>query len=259
MSIFEEKITNANTYDKKDALSNIRALYSMWKSGKLGGEIMPEDSNPNLALDEEQNYIYFTLPMALNYQRNSYKLWESALKTYDDPYTRYLFNPQEVICKDVQQIQNDLVKYKVALQPNKQTVIWITLCNTIVNHLEGSIKNLFIKNDYSVKKILQDIQFTNKKDYPYLSGNKIANYWLYVLLNYTSLQLVDKKNISVAPDTHVIQSTHKLGLIDNIETHNVQEQTAKAWEEVLTGSEFTPIDIHTPMWLWSRSGFPPIN
>ncbi len=46
----------------------------MYKRGELGGEIMPEDSNPHLNKDSLENYLYFTLPMALNYQRNSYTL-----------------------------------------------------------------------------------------------------------------------------------------------------------------------------------------
>jgi hypothetical protein len=33
------------------------------------------------------SYIYFTLPMAWNYQRNSYTLWESANKAYADNET----------------------------------------------------------------------------------------------------------------------------------------------------------------------------
>lgn len=56
----------------------------MYHQGELGGEIMPEDANPKLKKSSLKNYLYFTLPMALNYQRNSYTLWESALKTYQD-------------------------------------------------------------------------------------------------------------------------------------------------------------------------------
>ncbi len=52
----------------------------MWKQGKLGGEVMPEDANPGLERKSLENYLYFTLPMALNYQRNSYTLWENTLK-----------------------------------------------------------------------------------------------------------------------------------------------------------------------------------
>ena len=70
--------------DKKEILAKVEILISMYKSGELGGEIMPEDANPHFEKSSLENYLYFTLPMALNYQRNSYKLWESALKTYND-------------------------------------------------------------------------------------------------------------------------------------------------------------------------------
>lgn len=60
---------------KKDILDKIHRLIELHKNGVLGGEIMPEDENPNLSKESNENYIYFTLLMALNYQRNSYKLW----------------------------------------------------------------------------------------------------------------------------------------------------------------------------------------
>ena len=258
MNLFEEQ-EGTTIYRKADALDNIRALYSMWKKGLLGGELMPEDSNPGLSKDSDENYHYFTLPMALNYQRDSYKLWTAASQAFADPCTNYLFNPNAVITTDVAKVRDDLLKYKVALQPNKHTEIWVTICRTIAEELKGTIKSLFQENGYRVANILEDIQVRNKKKYPYLSGNKIANYWLYVMSEYTSLQLVDKNNISVAPDTHVIQATYKLGLIDNINTNHVQADVAMAWREILSGSEFAPIDVHTPMWLWSRGGFVPIQ
>lgn len=36
-----------------------------------------------------------------------------------------------------------------------------------------------------VNKIRNYIQKENKSKFPYLSGNKICNYWLYVLYQYT--------------------------------------------------------------------------
>lgn len=58
--------------NKKIILDNVDKLMAMYKNGYLGGEVMPEDANPNLRKDSLENYLYFTLPMALNYQRNSY-------------------------------------------------------------------------------------------------------------------------------------------------------------------------------------------
>lgn len=30
---------------------------------------------------------------------------------------------------------------------------------------------------------------------------------------------------------------------------------AERWAHLLEGTDFVPIDVHTPMWLWSRDKF----
>lgn len=75
---------------KKIIYKKARKLIDMYKKGLLGGEVMPEDANPGLSKDSKENCLYFTLPMALNYQRNSYKLWEAAKATYEDALPQYL-------------------------------------------------------------------------------------------------------------------------------------------------------------------------
>ena len=117
--------------NKDEILEKVNKLVNMYKKGLLGGEVMPEDSNPGLEKDCLENYNYFTLPMALNYQRNSYKLWESANKTWEDKDTNFVFDTKKVEKAKVDEVREALVKYKVALQQNKQTEIWIKLSNTI--------------------------------------------------------------------------------------------------------------------------------
>lgn len=141
----------------------------------LGGEKMPEGETPGLDKKSKENYLYFTLPMALNYQRNSYTLWECANKTYHDVETSDVYDINAVVNMDELQLREKLLKYKVALQPNKQPIIWRTLCETIENDFAGDIRKLFCDNDYSVQKIKLYIA-KNKKKFPYLGGNKICNY-----------------------------------------------------------------------------------
>lgn len=122
--------------------------------------------------------------------------------------------------------------------------------------MNGDIRNLFVINGYSVKRIKEYIQ-NNKKDFPYLGGNKICNYWLYVLEQYTDIKFVDRENITVAPDTHVIQASQQLGVITAEESQlaSVQTLLAERWESLLKCTDLKPIDVHTPMWLWSRGKF----
>lgn len=242
---------------KEEILKKVEILYNMYQQGLLGGEIMPEDENPHLKKDSLENYLYFTLPMALNYQRNSYKLWESANKTYQDEETNFVFSPKLVLKSTFEEVQIALTKYKVALQKTKQTEIWIKLCQTFNELFDGDIRKLFALQDHDVDKIREFIRIKNKAKFPYLSGTKICNYWLYVIYLYTNEKYQNIENLTVAPDTHVIKSTHRLGLITDEElmSSNVQEIVIKRWNELFKGTKYKPIDIHTALWLWSRNGF----
>lgn len=242
---------------KDNILKKVDILYKMYQMGKLGGELMPEDNNPSLEKSSLENYLYFTLPMSLNYQRNSYTLWESANKTYQDLETNFVFNPQKVLDKSFEEVQIALTKYKLALQKNKQTEIWIKLCKTFVELYDGDIRKLFESFGNDVDKIRHFIQKENKANFPYLSGTKLCNYWLYVISEYTDRKYINIEKLTVAPDTHVIKSTYRLGLITDIELekNDVQQIVIDRWNELLEGSKYKPIDIHTALWLWSRNGF----
>ena len=243
--------------NKREILKKVDMLYQMWKNGELGGEVMPEDANPGFEKSSLENYLYFTLPMALNYQRNSYILWQSALKTYEDSDTRFVFNPNQCVSKPFEEVQDALTKYKVALQKQKQTEIWISLCHTFLEFFDGDIRQLFNRLGNDVNKIRDFIQKENKKKFPYLSGTKICNYWLYVIWQYTDRKYINMEDLTVAPDTHVVQATYKLGLINEEEftRSDVQLIVIERWNELLKDTKYKPIDIHTPLWLWSRNGF----
>lgn len=246
---------------KEQKIEKIDKLYNAYKSGKLGGEIMPEDSNPNLPIDSIENYLYFTLPMSLNYQRNSYKLWESAKKTYEDSKTNFIFSPKKVLSSSFEEVQSALIKYRLALQKYKQTKIWIKLCETIEILLDGNIKNLFVKCNYDVNKIRDYMQKQHKKDFPYLSGNKLCNYWMYVMYQYTDINYINKSALTIAPDIHVLRSSVKLEIItqNDFNSSNAQIICINNWNDILKDTKYSPIDIHTPLWLWGRSGFKDIT
>jgi len=252
---------SGGSMNKKELLKKVDILYQMYKEGSLGGEHMPEDANPKLSKDSKENYLYFTLPMALNYQRNSYTLWESANKTYNDEETRFVFNPRVCLEKSFEEVQYALTKHKVALQKQKQTEIWLSLCNTFVELYDGDIRMLFDRLDNDVDIIRDFIQKQNKKKFPYLSGTKICNYWLYVIWEYTDRKYKNIENLTVAPDTHVVKATNKLGLItkEELNKSDVQLIVIDRWNELFKGTKYKPIDIHTPLWLCSRNGFKEIK
>ena len=122
--------------------------------------------------------------MALNCQRNSYILWKNALKTYIDQETMFVFEPKKCLEKSFEQVQHALTKYKVALQKQKQTEIWISLCNTFMELFNGDIRELFDTLDNDVDKIKNFMQKENKKKFPLFIWNK-------------NIQLLDVCNFSI--------------------------------------------------------------
>jgi hypothetical protein len=241
---------------ESELIKNCRKLLIAYKTGKLGQTKMPEDNNPAFAENQiEERLAYFTLPMALNYQRDSYKLWESALKTWEDRDTRRVFSLEEVSRMSDNELRKLLSKYKLALQPNKHIATWRTISNTIKGEW-GSISN-FIKNtDNDFLKLKDLVQIKYKKGFPYVSGPKIFNYWSFILGEYGKVNLKNREWIDIAPDTHITQCSVRLGVVTQEEAGFLtKEEISEKWRNLLQGSGITPIEMHPPLWFWSRNGF----
>jgi hypothetical protein len=215
---------------------------------------MPEDSHPS-KMNVEERLAYFTLPMALNYQRDSYKLWESAKKTFEDNETKDVFDIKKVKIMKIETLRKKLTKHKLAMQPNKHTSTWKTIATTVYENFE-SFQNLFEKCDKDFLKLKKIIQQDLKKGFPYLSGPKIFNYWSWIIQEYGKQKLKNSEFIEIAPDTHVTQCSIKLGVITAIEAEKLsKEEISYKWRTALQGSKITPIQMHAPLWFWSRNGF----
>lgn len=238
---------------KKKLLAKVVKLQKLFSEGKIP-TLAHHEVNPGLAKGSRENYLYFTLAPCLNFQRSSPALWQAALKTFLDPQTNYLFLPEKVVKSTRVQIQKDLLKHKLALQPNKHIAIWQTISKTFHDHFQNDPRNLLIKCEWDVLKIHAFVQKERKALFPYLSGPKMANYWLYILTNYTDAQFANMADISIIPDTHVKQCSAKLGLAKLTDTPIT---IANIWRDLLAGTTIAPVEMHPVLWNWSRNNFLP--
>jgi len=235
-------------------IKKILDIKNAFENGSLGSSIMPEDTHPKFE-SLEQRYIYFSLPMALNYQRNSYKLWEAANKTFLDPTTKDIFVLSQSINMSVEELRQKMITYKLALQPNNHPRIWQTISDTVYKNW-GTFTNLFESHEFDFLQMKKTLQKTHKKDFPYLSGPKIFNYWAYIMEQYCALEWKNREYISIAPDTHIIQASIKLEVITKDEAKKLsKDEIAEKWRITLKGTDIAPIDMHSPLWFWSRGGF----
>mgnify|MGYP002399786296 CR=1 FL=1 len=238
---------------KSTLLDRLRQLKRYYDEGHIP-KLHQHEVNPGFQKSSRENYLYFTLPVSLNFQRSSPAMWASALKTYEDEETRFVFFPEVAVSRSFEELQVALVKHKLALQRNKHTEIWQKIATTLFEQYESNPRLIIKAGQNCVVRIKNLIQVTNKKSFPYLSGQKMANYWLYILNQFTDIKLRNLHKISIIPDTHVLQSSIVLGLSND---KSSPEQVALFWEDLLMDTEFTPIDFHPILWNWSRAKFSP--
>ena len=239
--------------DKKKIIEKVRKLLELFISGKIP-TLAIHEVHPDLKKSERLNYIYFTLPVSINFQRSSPSMWKSALATYNDPETNLLFFPEKVVKLDEAEIMSLLTRHKLGLQRNKHTDIWIKISRTLNSFFEDDPRNIIKKGSNDVEKIIELLQKEMKKNFPYLSGPKLSNYWLYILSKYTDVKLENTHLISIIPDTHILQSTVKLGISEKILS---PEKTEELWRELLKDTGINPVEVHPVLWNWSRNNFQP--
>lgn len=225
----------------------------MYKQGLIPA-LEEHEVNPGLSLESRENYLYFTLPVCINFQRNSPALWAAALATWEDEATRYVFFPEKLANTPIEQIRADLVKHKLALQPNKHVLIWTTIAKTLHDYYQDDPRELIKEAGSDAGKLIELLQKTYRKRFPYLSGPKLSNYWPFILSLYTDTKFKNAQAISIIPDTHVLQSSAKLGIAPIGAT---SLQVELAWKELLKDSGINPSQVHPVLWHWSRNKFQP--
>ncbi len=181
-------------------------------------------------------------------------MWAAALATYNDETTRYVFFPEKLAEMPIEQIRADLTKHKLALQPNKHVLIWTTIAKTLHDHYQDDPRQLIAEAHNDAEELIRLLQTTYRKRFPYLSGPKLSNYWPYILSHYTDVTFKNAHAISIIPDTHVLQSSVKLGVVTADAT---ALQTEAAWKELLHDSGISPSQVHSVLWNWSRNKFQP--
>ena len=234
-------------------LERIRKLKSLYDSGAIP-TLEVHEVHPNLDNSSREHYLYFTLAPVLNFQRDSVSLWKSALKTYLDTETRYVFFPEDVVRVSFPRLQRDMAKYGLALQRNKHPQIWLTISEAL-NEDHNSDPRRLLEDNFNDVEFIQEHLIANKKRYPYLNGPKMRNYWLYILHQFTNIELRNIDKITIIPDIHVRNASEKLGIIT---ADAKPDEIADTWGKLLIGSEILPAEMHPVLWNWSRNGFQPI-
>lgn len=247
-------------------------LYNSFTTKGIHGRTdMPEDITPHSVIRGSLDHILFiTLTVSIDYQRDALSLWESSRKTFDDPETRYLFDPKLLHETPFKKIREDMQKYKLSKKPQKDANTWRTVGVTFYKKWRGDPRNflqdcnwnspLILRRLRDDKHIYSGIQVS---DYPYLRGPKIGPLWLRMLRDNVGItQLENLENVPIPVDIHIARATLATGIVRGQfrgRLDELFEYIRKAWFESVKGlgiknREMMALDVDEPLWHLSKYG-----
>ena len=247
-------------------------LYSAFRAGGIHGQTaMPEDIIPE-GIDQgsREHLLFITLTVAIDYQRDAVALWNSSRATYENPSTRYLFEPGELYRKPFDHVVRDMQKYKLSRKPVKDARIWTTIAATFFKKYNCDPRNLLTACNYKADRLLQELEKGchrgaqgQQADFPYLRGPKIGPLWVRMLRDNVGCDLINMETIPIPVDIHVARATLCLGVVSGRYAGSVENlfgSIRSAWFESVEGLTrpdglpFTALDIDEPLWHLSRQG-----
>jgi len=247
-------------------------LYNLFSSvGIHGRNDMPEDIIPKGMIRGSLEHIMFiTLTVSIDYQRDASALWSASRKTFEDPNTRYLFDPKALHETPFTKIVKDMQNYKLSKKPQKDANIWRTVGITFYKKWNGNPLNFLQDCNWDaptiLKRLKKDVHLCDgrlKADYPYLRGDKIGPLWLRILRdNVEVTQLRNFGKVPIPVDIHVARATLATAVVRGNFKGSLSElfsYVRKAWFDSVKGLTaknrlMIALDVDEPLWHLSKYG-----
>jgi hypothetical protein len=240
-------------------------------TGIHGHTDMPEDILPlSLERGSLEHILFITLTVSIDYQRDATDLWQRSRQTFNDPSTRYLFDPKALQTTPLPMIIKDMQKYRLSRKPQKDASIWSTVGMTFQKKWQGDPRYFLKSYGWQALHILDHLRGdvhpsgeTQVPDFPYLRGAKIGPLWLRMLRDnagISEIQHLDQVPIPV--DIHIGRATLALGIVRGWYSggfSDLFESIRKAWFESVSNLQvgnrpMIALDVDEPLWHLSHFG-----
>jgi len=259
-------------FDSEKARNVAPILYREFLiKGIHGKKDMPEDIPPeNVTIGSREHILFLTLTVSIDYQRDAHVLWDCARRTYADPETRYLFEPESIANQSLDTMIRDLQRYKLSKKPRKDAWIWRTVALSFNKKWKNDPRLFLADCNWDAVIILHrlknDTHFTGKTmawDFPYLRGPKIGSLWVKMLRDNARIEdIVNLEKVPIPVDVHVARATLALGVVKGRyqgSLNVVYDAIRGAWKQGVLGVStgkypMIPLDVDEPLWHLSKFG-----
>ncbi len=239
--------------------------------GIHGRNDMPEDILPiGIKAGSLEHVLFITLSVAIDYQRDAPTMWESSRQTFEDPETKYLFDPKSLSVTSFVKIVEDMQKYKLSKKMQRDADFWHTIGVSFYNKWDGDPINFLKDCNWDSLTILErlkkDIHIENgeaKPDYPNLRGPKIGPLWLRMLRDNIGIQkIANLDKVPIPVDRHIARATLTTGVVRGnvrMNLNHLFKYIRKAWFESvmdlkLKNRDMIGLDMDEPLWHLSKYG-----
>lgn len=247
-------------------------LFSAFSNQGIFGRVdMPEDQLPSMMVRGSLEHILFiTLTVAIDYQRDADKMWEASRKTFEDPETRYLYDPRSLHETPMKKIIEDMQRYRLSKKAKKDAFIWQTNGVTFFKKWKGDPRFFLEDCRWNATKILQRLYTgTHERssrqvlDHPFLRGKKIGPLWVRMLRDNVGIQNITALDeVPIPVDVHVARSTLCLGVVRGEFEGRLEvlfESVREVWANSVVGLSMgnrpmIALDLDEPLWHLSRYG-----
>lgn len=232
------------------------------KTGVFSQAEEPEELCPKgVKVGSYDHIVFLTQSVSIDYMRSAKQLWDAARTTWEDEKTRWVFYPNEIVERNLEELKKALSKYKLSKKPNKDTKIWRDVAFSFHEMFNDDPRNLFEKFHYDAIQIYNAMRAQYGKDFPYLSGaasdSKILSLWIRMLHDYANIDFVNLDEVPIPVDIHTARATITTGCLVGKFDGSYGElvgEVKKAWFEACDKTDFNPLQLDEPLWNLSRYG-----
>jgi endonuclease III len=223
-----------------------RDFYS--KKGFFKSTAMPEYVLPrNLKEGTKEHALYLTYIVSIDYMVDAEKLWKKSRGAYELYPER--FTPEKIL-KVSQRSVELFVKQLGARYYKNAAKTWKKISEILLDKYDGDPRNLTPQrmNIAEVKK--------NLKDFPYLRGNKLSNFYIRVMGETGLFELKNLNELDVPVDKQVARFTIYSGVLKLLSEQFVgcaQEDPLRslieeAWRNAAKALNTAPWKLDEPIW-----------
>jgi hypothetical protein len=239
-----------------------RILYDSFNrspQGLFGQAVMPEEVLPkDIERGSNEHLMFITLTVSIDYQRDAPALWESSRRTLQDPSTRWIFSPDEVVKRSDKDLIEAMSKYNLSKKDYKDAIeIWKPVARAFHDRFGSDPRILLEENGYDAVRLYDSVKSRYKSSFPYLSGNKILPLWIRMMYDVLHIELKRIEEIPLPVDIHVARSTFSIGGLRGRFVGTIQEvfnEIDAVWKGACVSIGIYRLQLDEPLWNLSKFG-----